>query len=430
VRYEVVIDVGRDANGRRRQSPTRYRTLRCARVALAKTRVGVEEGTHVARETMTVRTYLEQWVGGKIDLRSSTREGYRTDLKPVVARFGDLPLQKLTKAHLDRLVAAQSSSGGRSGTGRSARTVTLMLVVLGQALEAAGRQRLVTVSVASLVNRPAPAAVVPKQAWTAEQVRTFLAFVAAHRLACAWRLSMLGLRRGEVLGLKWSEADLEAGSASVMRARVLDGGQVVVNKPKTARGTRTVYLPAEVVADLRRLKTCKKQSDASSALDTRATTGWSSTRPDDRFGRSRTRRSFAAWPPLPVCLASAGTTLGTPQRRSSPGKGQRSGWPLLCLDTTRSCTSRPTSTRTKTPSAPRPNSSPPSIAEGSSRRMHSGHVSWSEDARRSGSLCFGRCDIGVTEATGAGWLSGVLQASDLQGLGCARRDSNPQPSDP
>ena len=171
VRYEVTVDVGRDAAGKRRQSRTRYRTLREAKVALAQTRVALNDGTHVARAVLSVRTYLEQWVEGKIDLRSSTREGYSFALKPVLARYGDLPLQQLTKTHLDRMVTDQLATGGITGTGRSARTVTLTLVVLGQALDAAVRQRLVTVNVAGLVNRPAPQAVVVKKTWTAEQVR-------------------------------------------------------------------------------------------------------------------------------------------------------------------------------------------------------------------------------------------------------------------
>ncbi len=208
----------------------------------------------MVRDILTVQTYLARWIDGKIDLRSSTRDGYRVALKPVLERWGDLPLQQLTKAHLDERVTEQRASGGLGGRGRSARTVTLMLVVLGQALDAAARERLVTANVASLVNRPASAPVVVKKTWTADQVRSFLAYVADDRLAAAWRLTMLGLRRGEVLGLRWSDVDFEARSASIQRARVPEGGRIVVNKPKTARGVRTIYLPVEVVSDLVRLR--------------------------------------------------------------------------------------------------------------------------------------------------------------------------------
>ena len=166
----------------------------------------------MVRAVLTVRTYLARWVDGKIDLRSSTRDGYRVALKPVLDRWGHLPLQRLTKAHLDELVTEQLATGGLNGCGRSSRTVTLMLVVLGQALNAAARERLVTVNVASMVNRPASVPVVVKKTWTANEVRTFLSHVADDRLAAAWRLTMLGLRRGEVLGLGWLDIDFKARS--------------------------------------------------------------------------------------------------------------------------------------------------------------------------------------------------------------------------
>lgn len=66
---------------------------------------------------------------------------------------------------------------------------------------------------------------------------------------------MLGLRRGEVLGLRGEDVDLNAGSLSVRQACVLEGGKVVVNAPKTTAGTRTVPLPSEVVDDLRAIRT-------------------------------------------------------------------------------------------------------------------------------------------------------------------------------
>ncbi|MQB02329.1 MAG: tyrosine-type recombinase/integrase, partial [Actinobacteria bacterium] len=90
--------------------------------------------------------------------------------------------------------------------------------------------------------------------WTADQVRAFLAHVAGDRLHAAWRLSLYGLRRGEVLGLRWSDVDLETQRLSVKQARVLVDYEVLIEQPKSRHGKRNLPLDDELVAALRELR--------------------------------------------------------------------------------------------------------------------------------------------------------------------------------
>ena len=62
---------------------------------------------------------------------------------------------------------------------------------------------------------------------------------------------MTGMRRGEALGLRWEDVDLETGRLAVRRALVPSGREVVVSEPKTARGRRVVALDPETVAVLK-----------------------------------------------------------------------------------------------------------------------------------------------------------------------------------
>ena len=74
-----------------------------------------------------------------------------------------------------------------------------------------------------------------------------------HRLYPLWHtLAMTGLRRGEALGLRWQDVDLEAGRLAVRRALVPCGREVLVSEPKTARGRRVVALDPETVEVLKR----------------------------------------------------------------------------------------------------------------------------------------------------------------------------------
>jgi integrase len=102
---------------------------------------------------------------------------------------------------------------------------------------------------------PAKAAPPPKQphrelhTWTAEQLRQFPHTVDGERLYAAWRLGALtGMRRGELLGLRWSDLDLDAGWLSVRQALVVVDRQVQVSQPKTARGRRLIALDPGTVA--------------------------------------------------------------------------------------------------------------------------------------------------------------------------------------
>jgi len=247
-RWEVRTDVG-EPDGTRRQVRRRYRTEREAKQADAKTVTQVAEGTFVARDERTVRTFLTEWVDGRVDLLSTTRHHYRSNLRPIIATYGDLQLQRLAKRHVDAWVREMT------GKGRSPRTVNLTLTVLSAALDAAVKGRLIARNPVLLVSRPRPETRVEGQAWTAAQCATFLTQASQQRESALWRLTMMGLRRGEVLGLRWSDVDLDKGLIHVRQARVLEGGVVVVNPPKTKAGIRSLPIPAEVVEDLKALRT-------------------------------------------------------------------------------------------------------------------------------------------------------------------------------
>jgi integrase len=89
--------------------------------------------------------------------------------------------------------------------------------------------------------------------WTAEQVRAYLEHTADHRLHAAFVvLATTGMRRGECLGLRWSDIDLAAGRLSIVQTVIVVNHDVRIGSPKTARGRRTVVLDPGTVAVLRK----------------------------------------------------------------------------------------------------------------------------------------------------------------------------------
>jgi integrase len=90
------------------------------------------------------------------------------------------------------------------------------------------------------------------QTWSAEQLQAFLTTVAGERLSPLWHLvAMTGMRRGEALGLRWIDVDLENARLAVRRALIPTSTGVVVSEPKTAKGRRVIALDPGTVEVLK-----------------------------------------------------------------------------------------------------------------------------------------------------------------------------------
>ncbi|WP_237077166.1 site-specific integrase [Mycobacteroides abscessus] len=146
-----------------------------------------------------------------------------------------------------------NEAGPKVSGGVSARTVATMLTVLGAALDDALAQGLVVRNVAKLVKRPKVVAV-EMSAWTDDEAAAFRAHITTDRLAACWLLTLAGFRRSEVLGLRWADVDLAAGTVSVAQGRVVVTGGTATGEPKSGRSKRTLPMPADVIAALRALK--------------------------------------------------------------------------------------------------------------------------------------------------------------------------------
>lgn len=259
-RYRFVVDVGRDpASGKRTQLTRTFDTLREARADRARMISETARGTFVRPRKLTLDEYLNGWLEGATrNVRPSTRRSYTDALAPARARLGRLQLQDITKTDVEQLVTWMATSGrkrgGKTGTGLGARSIQLTLGRLTAALETALQEGLVVRNVAKLITPPRyePAA---RGTWSVTEVQRFLAEAAEDRLHAAWRLSLYGLRRGEVLGLRWNEnIDLDVGALSVTTTRVLVEYQVLEQDPKTKNGTRTLPMDPDLLAALRALR--------------------------------------------------------------------------------------------------------------------------------------------------------------------------------
>jgi integrase len=235
----------RDVKERRIQGVGSYPTQKEAKAAKNELAAKADRGEWTEPSKMTLAEYLPAWLEGRQDLRESTRCSYAGAIAHVVSELGDVQLQHLTADDV-RLLEARVAARGLSG-----RSVLNVHQVLGQAMRSAANDGLVLRNVVAQVKRPKtrPAEM---HVWKAEQLAAALESLRGDRHEALWfLLATTGMRRGEALGLRWSDVDLAAGTAAIRRSLVSVNYQIRFEEPKAKKGRRSVPLAPATVAALR-----------------------------------------------------------------------------------------------------------------------------------------------------------------------------------
>ena len=251
--WTVQVYLGRDpSTGKKRYRSEAVRGTRAqAERRLTEILREIDMGSSVPKPSgLTVGEYLEGWLRDPMEarVRLRTLEGYQLHVRGnIVPRIGAVPLGRLTVRQVQDMEADLLRSGGRDGRGLSPRTVIHVHRVLYTALKHALRLELVSRNVAAAVQPPrAPRYEARTLSW--DEARSFFAGVPNPLFRSIFLLAFqTGLRRSEILGLRWRDLDLPGGFLSVRRGLVkLPSGGVVVTEPKSGRGRVVVLLEDSV----------------------------------------------------------------------------------------------------------------------------------------------------------------------------------------
>jgi integrase len=208
----------------------------------------VRQGLHVDRNTVTLGQFLtDHWLPTRgAQRRPSTVEAYTVAVgKWIIPKLGAVRSQLLDPALVARFV------GSMPAEGKSPKYVRNIHGVLRKALADARRLGLVRTNAAADVELPTVRCG-ELRAWDADQLGRFLCHVAGDRLGPLWRfLVATGVRRGEALGLRWSDVDLDGRSVTIQRSRVVASGRVVEGEPETKAGQRSIAIDEATAGVLR-----------------------------------------------------------------------------------------------------------------------------------------------------------------------------------
>lgn len=272
-RGKVSMGIGLDGRPIRRDVRGATRAEVTAKVKELESRRDAGAVTFDSRTT--VAAWLADWIGRRERLgavRPLTIKGYRTDERHIVAAIGQVKLSKISAAHIDKLWESIVAEG-------------LSVAHCRRTLNAALNE---AVARGFLVRNPVKLAVAPRHAparinpYTVEQMTRLLDAARDVRNAPRWTLAVaLGLRQGEVLGLRWDDVDLTAGTLRIARQlqrlgwrhgcgdpaiclnrtgtkakRGADcpqrwGGGLHLTEPKSEAGRRVLTLPPTLVRDLK-----------------------------------------------------------------------------------------------------------------------------------------------------------------------------------
>jgi integrase len=215
--------------------------------------------------------YLEWWLemqSAKVgtddrDMSVNTLLNYRWALGPVIEAHGGRRLRDLEPEHVEMVLARMAREG------KSRRSIVRVRTVLGQALDTAQRRGKVHRNVARLAEMPRTAPPAERRSLTVDQAAALLEAAKGYPVEAFIVIGlMLGLRPGELLGLRWQDIDLDAGTLEVTGSlkrepAARSGERETLRRGDVKRGIRAARrrldLPAPVVEALRAQRTRQRQ---------------------------------------------------------------------------------------------------------------------------------------------------------------------------
>lgn len=201
-----------------------------------------DQGIPTPDKNWLLGDYLDRWLAEVIEptRKPTTYDLYESNIRRYLKPgIGHISLVKLSVSTLQQYLNQQLANG------KTVRKVQTLREVLSSALTRAMREELLSRNVARLVEvREVQSSEAESfEPWTPKEARTFLTAAAGHKWFPAFLISTLyGLRRGEVLGLRWADIDFTKGVIRVRQQVFRARGKVQIGPVKTKAGVRDLPL--------------------------------------------------------------------------------------------------------------------------------------------------------------------------------------------
>jgi len=245
--YTIVLNLGIDpTSGKRKQEWISVKgTKKDAEKKLAELLHQLDNGTFIKPGKTTVAEFLEKWLSDYAQPKLSPRafERYESIVRVhLIPGLGNIPLTQLKPEHLQRLYATKLVDG------LSARTVRYLHTVLHKALQTAMKWGRVSRNVADGVDVPR-ARRTEMQTWDEDDITRFLEAIRKTPYFALFHTALFtGMRRSELLALRWCDVDFIYSQIYVTRSlHHLRDGSYVFTQPKSDSSRRNIALSPSAI---------------------------------------------------------------------------------------------------------------------------------------------------------------------------------------
>ncbi|MGF6951921.1 integrase [Neobacillus sp. B4I6] len=258
-KWSFTIDIGRDpATGKRTQkTKSGFKTKKAAQEACAELITELSKGVFVDSKDLLLKDLVEEWLDlSKVRVRDTTFKNYfRAANTRIIPALGQMKVKEINHSTIQKYINELIEEG------LTPRYIEYLFTIINGATEHA-------VKTERLMKNPLQHVEVPRArrrdqtTWTIEEVNRFLHFAKFDSAIYYMVLKIAihtGMRRGEVLGLRWQDVDLQEQKISVTQSLVYDDEGFRFSDLKTASSKRLISIDDDLTAELKRYKAQQNQ---------------------------------------------------------------------------------------------------------------------------------------------------------------------------
>lgn len=259
-KYKAIVEVG--AGERRKRRTKTFERKKDAKSWQANMLVDQEKGRYVSSASLTVADHMLDWLDNekKPHIATTTYDNYKNRIKTyIIPEIGYIPLQELEPFHISRFMGYLRKNGSvRNDGGLSENTLKKIYVLLNSAMEKAVQWRLIKYNPVAAIESPQPKKKEAKS-MSFEEVQKLLNSVKDNKFMHTF-LSfavLTGMRKSEILGLEWSEVDLQEEIIEVKKRLVVDQENGTYKHEKDTKreaSRRVIAIPSKLAKILKNYK--------------------------------------------------------------------------------------------------------------------------------------------------------------------------------